>query len=156
MSCLSTENIIGVFQKEFAFLQDKFLIIKAHTNEDIKFMNCDIWINDHWESKIVDTDFENESIAKPGVYVIWKDFKDNNRSNVIKVGRHLENSRFRAFQHLKATYPSYEDMKSLKQDNEARILLFNLKESNNKYWAAALEIYLELSLQPIVKANRLG
>ena len=47
-------------------------------------------------------------------------------------------------------------MTALKGDEETRVLLFNLKESEDKHWVAALEVYFEEQLSPEVKSGRLG
>ncbi len=95
------------------------------------------------------------NIIKPGVYVIW-----NKAYEALKVGRSLTNSRTRALQHL-AKFTGYkgenaEIMSSLENDPTTKIILFNVKNKEDFHWVAALEIYFELSVQPIIRAKRLA
>lgn len=95
----------------------------------------------------------DSNINEPGVYVIW-----NDAHHVIKVGRHLTNSRTRALQHLNDKRYKDENaaiMSSLETDASARIILFNVKNEKDKHWVAALEIYFELNLNPKIKSQRL-
>jgi len=47
-------------------------------------------------------------------------------------------------------------MTALKGDEGTRLLLFNVKESEDKHWIAALEVFFEEQLSPEVKSGRLG
>ncbi len=47
-------------------------------------------------------------------------------------------------------------MTTLKNDEGMRLLLFNVKKSEDKHWVAALEVYFEEQLSPEVKSGRLG
>ena len=89
-----------------------------------------------------------DEVVKPGVYVFW------NKSEVIKVGRHLVNSRMRALQHIKADTGGI--MKKLKNSKTAKLILFNVKNEKDFHWVASLEIYLELNLNPKIKAHRIA
>ena len=92
-----------------------------------------------------------ENIYNPGVYVFWK----NNR--VWKVGRHLENSRKRAFEHITDNTSNGDyQMKDLDGDSNAFLLLFNVKKLEDKHWVAAIEIFFEIHLHPIIPSARLG
>ena len=163
MGRLQIEDILKIFTDEFGTIAEKFTIIQCPT-KNIHFNKCSQFIENNFQPKDVTKNFELEYIVKPGVYVIWKELDDSFPSNIIKVGRHLRNSRFRAFQHLDAYYADY-DTKSLFKDSEAKILLFNLiktiKDENkiiysDKHWAAALEIFFEENLHPIINSKRLG
>ena len=90
-----------------------------------------------------------QHIWKPGVYVFWHPTR-----GVIKVGRHFTNSRKRAFEHLRDNTGGV--MTALKGDEGTRLLLFNVKESEDKHWIAALEVFFEEQLSPEVKSGRLG
>jgi len=92
---------------------------------------------------------EEQHIWKPGVYVFWHPIR-----GVIKVGRHLTNSMKRAFEHIRDN--TGEVMTALKGDEGTRLLLFNVKESKDKHWVAALEVYFEERLSPEIKSGRMG
>ena len=95
-------------------------------------------------------DSKDPEIAKPGVYVFWSP-----SSNVIKVGRHLVNSRKRAFEHIRDNTGS--EMGKLKEDGkDARLFLFNIQYDEDLHWVAALEIFFERELHPSIKSKRLG
>ncbi len=149
-------QITDVFFKEFGCIADKFCIIQAPTNETVHFLKAnELTKGKAWEQKVADTTFVNNTICKPGVYVLWK--PDSDSGNVIKVGRHLTNSRMRAFQHItmKDHYVGF-DTRTLSNDNDARVLLFNVKDEADKHWVAAVEIFLEEKLAPLVSAKRKG
>lgn len=126
---MDRDQIKEMFIVEFAFLQDKFVIF-------------DLNIEEARESNA-------EHIWKPGVYVFW-----HPKRGVIKIGRHLTNARKRAFEHLRDNTGG--TMSKLLGDSETRLLLFTVKNDNDKHWPAALEIYFEERLKPEIKANRLG
>lgn len=95
----------------------------------------------------------NSNINKPGVYVIW-----NGTDSVIKVGRRLTNSRACALQHLAMpTRYKGDNAKTINSLdlNKVKIILFNVKNRDDKHWVAALEIFFELKLNPKIKAKRL-
>lgn len=129
---MDVETIKDKFETEFQGIRDKF--------------------EDPLELDSAEKGVQNSSISKPGVYVIWHD------DCVIKVGRHLSNSRKRALQHLAMPIPYKGDnamtINSLDL-NQVKIILFNVKNRDDKHWVAALEIYLELNLNPKIKAKRL-
>jgi len=92
---------------------------------------------------------KDPEIAKPGVYIFWSP-----SSNVIKVGRHLVNSRKRAFEHIRDNTGS--EMAKLEEDDNARLFLFNIQYDEDLHWVAALEIFFERELHPSIKSKRLG
>lgn len=122
-------NIKHLFEKEFGSLSEKFVIIELQ----------------------IDTasDSQLPYIANPGVYVYW-----HPRKGVIKVGRHLNNSRKRALEHIRDNTGG--TMAELLADNTARLLLFNVRDEKDVHWVAALEVYFESTLQPKIRSERLG
>ncbi len=125
-------NIVEIrklFESEFESISHKFVVIELE-------------IMDASHSKA-------EYIFHPGVYVWWHPV-----SGVIKVGRHLTNSRKRALEHISAD--TGKIMAALADDPTTKILLFNVLNPENLHWVAALEIFLERTLEPVVRAGRLG
>ncbi|MGB4000332.1 MAG: hypothetical protein WBM23_10590 [Desulfomonilia bacterium] len=118
-----------LFEKEFGVHRNKFEIYDLPLAEAENSREQHIW--------------------KPGVYVFWHPTR-----GVIKVGRHFTNSRKRAFEHLRDNTGGV--MTALRDDQGTRLLLFNVKESEDKHWVAALEVYFEEQLSPEVKSGRLG
>lgn len=125
---MKIRDIINLFEEEFASLKERFEV------------------NDLSLDKAEDTTIG--VLDNPGVYVFWKDDK------VIKVGRHLRTARKRALQHVKDNTGG--KMKKLEGDPDAHLLLFNVKNFDDRHWVAALEIFLELRLKPEIRSNRLG
>lgn len=127
---MDTEKIIEIFKSEFEFIENKFIIIEEKIN-NLKAS-------------------QKEFIYNPGVYI----FIDNNL--VIKVGRHFTNSRKRALEHIKAnTMNELFEMKNLIHSHNSKVLLINLKDKQEFHWIAAIEIYLEQKLKPLIKTKRL-
>ena len=95
---------------------------------------------------------------RPGVYVFWQE------NRVIKVGRSLANARKRAFEHFPADTGG--EMRLLKNDPDARLLLFLMDEEathyddnrgpDNLHWVIALEDFFEQRLDPLVPSDRRG
>lgn len=86
-------------------------------------------------------------VARPGVYVHWKD------DQAIRIGRSFSNARKRALEHIRDN--TGETMAELKDDPEARLVLFTVAPEDY-HWAAALEIYLEDNLDPSIPCGRRG
>ena len=86
--------------------------------------------------------------ASPGVYVFIKTDK------IIKVGRHLQNSRKRALEHIDADTGG--KMAALKNDESVFLALFNINNIKDLHWVFALEVYFEQNLQPEIRSARLG
>lgn len=139
-------EIIKFFKNEFKTLENKFKILSIPTNQKIKCNDYELFENGKWIK------YENDykPIVMPGVYVIW-----SKNDGVIKVGRHMVNSRMRAYQHFNANYSVYPNIKNLEEESESKILLINVIDEKDRHWVAALEIYLEKQLNPKVKSNRL-
>lgn len=76
------------------------------------------------------------------------------RRGVIRVGRSFDNSRKRALQHLRENTGGV--MAELENDHNSRLILFNVKSSDDYFWVAALEVLLEKKLNPEVPAGRQG
>jgi hypothetical protein len=127
----SKAKVEVVFQTEFGIIADKFKLI-------------DLQVADLLKSK-------DEFVWNPGVYVFYKGI------DVIKVGRHLVNSRKRAWEHIVDNTQNGDlMMKDLQHDPNARVLLINVKDSNDFHWVAAVEIFLEARLAPLIRSKRLG
>jgi len=94
---------------------------------------------------------ESNLIWHPGVYV----FFGNKR--IWKVGRHLTNSRKRATQHItENTQTQKHRIKDLEKILDAELILFNVKEKEDNHWVAAIEIFLEKQLKPLIQSKRTG
>jgi hypothetical protein len=76
--------------------------------------------------------------ANPGVYVYMKE------GGVVKVGRHLTNSRKRALEHIIA-------------DTGGKMgALIKGDTRDHLHWVCALEVFLETKLNPEVRSARIG
>ena len=123
------EKITDIFTKEFGFLQSKFIIIEEN-------------LNDLADSK-------KDCIYNPGVYVYHKG------DDIIKVGRHLTNSRKRALEHIKANTKNEQlEMKNLTNNPDCKVTLLNVRDRDDYHWVAAVEIYMEKELNPIIRSKR--
>jgi len=125
---METRDIINMFEVEFAHLKSKFRVYDL-TLDKAKHASA-------------------EGIVAPGAYVFWK------AGEVIKVGRNLTNSRKRALQHIRDNTGGH--MKTLKGDPTTHLLLFNVKNFDDRHWVSALEVFFELRLKPKIRAHRLG
>ena len=124
------ESIIEVFTEEFNSISDRISIIKIEKN-DTKELPAESY--------------------RPGTYVFW------NGDKVIKVGRSLANSKKRALQHIQDNTRNAEfEMRSLREKDNWGIILFNTPDIADMHWVAAIEIYLEKSLNPLIKSGRIG
>ena len=132
------EEVIEIFNKEFVCIKDKFKIYDVLKGEKLN------------EENILNSYPDDEYIWKPGVYVFCCN------ENVYRVGRHLTNSRKRAMQHI-ADYTKYLDcsIRDLENKEGVELLLFNVISENDNHWVAAVEIFFERTLNPIIK-SRLG
>lgn len=126
---LNDNDIITLFQKEFSSILEKFEIYNLNIFEAKQSKADHIW--------------------KPGCYVYWSPNK-----GPIKVGRSLSNSRKRALEHIRDNTGGI--MKSLEDESDAKLLLFNVKDEKNNHWVAAVEIFMELKLKPWIPSKRLG
>ncbi len=134
---IGIEEIIKVFKTEFEPIIDKFEIIKVLNGKSFTRKNV--------------SEASLDFIYYPGVYVFYGDNK------IWKVGRHLTNSRMRAIQHIDAnTGNKAYKIKQLKEIADAEIILFNVKNMEDNHWVAAVEIFLERKLNPIIPSKRNG
>jgi hypothetical protein len=128
---MTVRNILQIFQAEFKCIEHLFSI--------------------HELNLIEAEDTNDLFVYSAGVYVFHKN------KQVIKVGRSLENSRKRALEHIRdETQVSDFNMKVLKRDADATLVLFNLIDKSKYHWAAALEMYFENTLNPKIKSKRMG
>ena len=88
-------------------------------------------------------------VIQPGVYIFWKG------NEIWKVGRHLTNARKRSLEHIRdnTQYLEYK-MADLKLNPEAMVTYINVINPLDGFWIAALEIYMEIKLEPRIKSKR--
>lgn len=122
-----SREIQRVFEREFWHVAGKFDILLLNGTEA-------------WKS-------QDLRVARPGVYV-WL-----NAGQVMKVGRHLTNARARALEHVRDN--TGQQLAALKDAPETQLMLFTVV-NEDRHWAAALEIYLENRLEPVVRSKRQG
>ena len=125
---MNLEEIKIIFKSEFRGISDKFQI------HDLRLIDAPL--------------DRTPGAASPGVYVFI------NGEKVIKIGRHLQNSRKRALEHIVADTGG--KMASLKNDESVRLALFNVNDIKDLHWVLALEVYFEQNLQPEIRSARLG
>ena len=126
------EKIIEKFYQEFKPINYKFEIIS-------------LTISEAYVSS-------NPMVAMPGVYIFWYE------KDIVKVGRNLLNSRKRALEHIRDnTENEFFQMNTLEKClNDCGLVLINCKNKENSHWIAALEIYMEKELKPIIRSRRTG
>ncbi len=130
-------EIIEVFRNEFQSVLNKFVIIQVLRGKLFTSKNI--------------VEAKDNLIWHPGVYV----FYGNER--VWKVGRHLTNSRKRANQHIiDNTCTEKYRIKDLEKITDAELILFNIIKQEDYHWVAAVEIYLEEKLKPLIPSKRTG
>ncbi|MHB8406472.1 MAG: hypothetical protein ACYDCJ_13755 [Gammaproteobacteria bacterium] len=126
---MNTDTVRSLFEREFGQLAEKFTIFGVSVDQA--------------------KESRESELCHPGVYVWWHPDR-----GVIKVGRHLTNSRKRALEHLRDNTGGI--MAALEGDKATRLLLFNVKNPADHHWVAALEIFFESKLHPAVASDRLG
>jgi len=126
---MEIEEIKLSFLLEFGSIADKFSIIELNVTDA--------------NTSII------KHVTNPGVYVFW-----NQNEKILKVGRHLTNSRKRALQHI--TDNTAGAMKSYCINPTTKLLLFNVINPAHNHWVAAVEIHFEKILKPKIKSSRLG
>ena len=134
MSIITTNQIETLFKSEFLPLVGKFQTFVLSFSEAASLKDDHAW--------------------KPGCYVLWSP-----TAGPVKVGRHLKNAKKRALEHLDADYQNDEKnriIREMKQNPASRLLLFNVKQVEDKHWVAAVEIFLETRINPAIAALRLG
>jgi hypothetical protein len=139
---MNISEIIQFFKREFSPIQSKFEIIKILKGHKL----------DYEYIKNVQKPSENNNIIwHPGVYVFYGNKK------VYRVGRHLSNSRYRVLHHIKInTKNNNHKISDLLKYKDAEIILFNVKNKDDAHWVAAVEIYLEKVLSPLIKSGKTG
>ncbi|WP_273566523.1 hypothetical protein [Maribacter halichondriae] len=122
-------EIINTFETEFKSISQKFVIIEEYL-EDLAASKVDF-------------------IYNPGVYIFLFD------NEVIKVGRHLTNSRKRALEHIRDNTENEDfEMSKMVGNKKSKVILLNVKDVNDKHWVAAFEIFLEEKLNPKIRSKR--
>lgn len=122
-------EITNTFKAEFGFLEDKFAIIEER-------------LSDLGSSA-------KDCIYHPGVYIYHLD------DQVIKVGRHLTNCRKRALEHISSNTRNEKlEMKMLVDNPDCKVTLLVVRDQEDSHWVAAVEIYMERELKPIIKSKR--
>jgi len=133
------DEVIEVFKTEFKPILNKFKIIRVLRGKPFNIEN------------IREAKDEDNLIWHPGVYVFYGDGK------VWKIGRHLTNSRKRATEHISFNTQTQEyNIKNLENISGAELILFNIIDLKDSHWVAAVEIYLEKELQPLIPSKRTG
>jgi hypothetical protein len=141
---MEIDEIIALFNKEFVCLKHKFVTIKLLEGGK---RSMDYNTIHHLQLP----EDNPQYIWKPGVYVFYAN------KRVYRIGRHLENSRLRVMQHIKADTGNEEHRVSdLIRYDDQEILLFNVKTLEDCHWVAALEIFLEDRLNPLIPSKRRG
>lgn len=137
------EQIIEAFESEFSFVKDKFELIDLLANnspmdyETIEYL------------KLPSDDYN--IVWHPGVYT----FIGNNE--LYRVGVSMRNSRARVMEHLDAeTSKDGYCVWDIDKHSDKSILLFNVKNKEERHWLLALEAFLETKFQPKIKAGRIG
>ncbi len=125
----SAHDLIKIFEEEFASVRDKFCVLELNISQVKSSQKDCIW--------------------HPGVYV-WFHPEDG----VLKVGRHFKNARKRALEHLRVNTDG--KMKKYAEDEKTTLFLFNVKDPNSYHWVAAVEVYLEKVLKPLIRSKRQG
>lgn len=131
---LAIDQVTSTFNSEFSIISSKFKII------DLDMAGAKI--------------NRGGDLAKPGVCVFW-----DPSHGVIKVGRSLENSHKKSFEHFRENTtggsPPFE-MNTLPDNPKAHLLLINVFNPKDYHWTAAVEIFLEDKLDPYMKTGRTG
>lgn len=137
------DQLISAFKKEFSFIEDKFEIL------DLLGNNTPM---DYETMEYLKLPSEEYNIVwHPGVYA----FLGNN--SLYRVGVSMNNSRARVMQHLDAcTAQEGYGIWDIEKFEDKSILLFNVKNKEDKHWLLALEVFFENTFKPLIKARRIG
>lgn len=129
---LSLEETISLFEREFGFVKDRFIVHNIPLHEAQK--NRELPVN------------------SPGVYIHWRA-----DLGVIKVGKSQSNSKKRALEHIQAnTKNSNFEMSALETDQDARLILFNILDSTDIHWLLSLEAFMDWNCDPLIPSGRVG
>jgi hypothetical protein len=131
---MKTEEIITLFEKEFEPVLKKFVVLKLLD----KTGSLDIKRIEYLKLPSP----ESNLVWHPGVYIFFGNGKP------YRVGRHLDNSRMRVMQHLKAeTGNNLANVWDIENAPDREVLLFNVINREDYHWVAAVEIYMERILK---------
>lgn len=137
------EHVITAFKEEFHFVQDKFEII------DLLGNNSPMDYDTIHYLKLPSDDYN--IVWHPGVYL----FIGNN--TVYRVGVSMINGRSRVMDHLEACTSAGDcGIWDINNFDDKSILLFTIKNTNDRHWLLALEAYLEEKFMPLIKSLRIG
>ncbi|RYD59059.1 MAG: hypothetical protein EOP56_02185 [Sphingobacteriales bacterium] len=136
-------RLIAEFEKEFGFIRNKFEVMNLLGNNSAMD-------NDVIEYLKLPSE-ENNIVWHPGVYV----FIGNN--SIYRVGVSMNNSRLRVMQHLEGwTAKGEYCIWDIDKFDDKAILLFNVKNRQDRHWLLALEAFFEINFQPLIRAGRIG
>jgi hypothetical protein len=136
-------QLINAFEKEFSFIRDKFEIIDLLENGG----SMDAEVIEYLKLPSV----EYNIVWHAGVYA----FSGNNL--LFRVGVSMNNSRKRVLQHLEAcTAQDGNCIWDIEKAEDRSILLFNVKNMDDRHWLLAIEAYFEINFHPLIKAGRIG
>ena len=125
-------DVKNIFEKEYSSLLSKF-------------NTFELSIKDAYKNG-------TKEVNSPGVYVFW-----HPQHGVIKVGKSQSNSKKRSLEHIHDnTHNGDINMNILKNDNDAILLLFNIKSDADIHWLLSLEAYMEWNTSPAIPAGRMG
>lgn len=125
-------EVKDIFLEEFSPIKDKFNVIELYIKDAVN--NFTVEVN------------------RPGVYAFW-----HPKHGVIKIGKSQANSKKRALEHIRDnTHNKNIDMKSLSDENDTILLLFNIVNDNDLHWLLSLEAFLEWNTSPAIPADRIG
>jgi len=125
-------DVKNIFEDEFFFLVNKFKIFELS-------------IQDAYNNS-------TEEVNSPGIYVFW-----HPKFHVIKVGKSQSNSKKRSLEHIRDNTNNEKiHMSQLKEDKDAKLLLFNIVNKKDIHWLLSLEAFMEWNTLPIIKASRMG
>ena len=131
-SIFTCEEVVEIFETEFAPIRDKFSIHNLGLSEA-----------------------RNNSVRPingPGVYVYWR-----HDLGVIKVGKSQSNSKSRAFEHLRDnTRTKALEMSMLKNDTSVRLILFNVLRPEDAHWVPSVEAFMDQAAHPLIPSGRIG
>ena len=128
---MTPSDVINKFETEYSTLKDKFIVHQMSIKE--AYNNG------------------SDSVNRPGIYVFC------HPNNVIKVGKSQSNSKKRSLQHIQDnTHKGDINMNTLKDDEDATLILFNIKSDNDLHWLLSLEAYMEWNTSPAIPAGRMG
>lgn len=138
----SPDHIIETFKNEFNPILTKFEIIRVLKGQ--KFNEENVRSAEYIYEK-------NDIIWHPVVYVFYS------KGNVYRLERHFENSRLRVLQHIiDNTRNDTHSIKDLEYSEDAEVILFNVIDAKDYHWVAAVEVFLEKKLDPLIPALRQG